>query len=65
MISAIMPSQRKPKLNSDKSSGVRWVSKGDDDMDTTKKHGVVEERRRLREAEKAEKVVHLICWGPN
>ncbi|KAK1260734.1 hypothetical protein QJS04_geneDACA021978 [Acorus gramineus] len=35
-------------------------------MEPAKKAGVADERmRRLREVEKAENVVNLICWGPS
>lgn len=60
----IMGSQRKSRSKPDKSSEVRCINSSTDDT-IINKVGVVEERRKQREAEKVEKVINLICWGPN
>ena len=65
MITAmIMGSQRNSRSKFGKSSEVRCVSSTENSM-MINKVGVVEERRKLREAEKVEKVINLVCWGPN
>lgn len=54
------PPQSKIRSDSDNSSQVRWFS---GTVEPMKKVNMAR-RRRLRNAEKAENVVHLICWGP-
>ncbi|KAK4793232.1 hypothetical protein SAY86_023667 [Trapa natans] len=57
--------QMKPasETSSGNTQQVRWVSSSGDGV---KKVGEkAEESRRLQEAEKAERVMHLICWGPH
>ncbi|KAK4577453.1 hypothetical protein RGQ29_027812 [Quercus rubra] len=54
------PPQSKIRSDSDNSSQIRWFSCT---VEPIKKVNVAG-KRRLREAEKAENVMHLICWGP-
>ncbi|KAE8075843.1 hypothetical protein FH972_014530 [Carpinus fangiana] len=54
------PPQSKFRSDSDNSSQVRRFS---GTLEPMKKVNMAR-RRRLRRAEKAENVVHLICWGP-
>ncbi|OWM78609.1 hypothetical protein CDL15_Pgr002780 [Punica granatum] len=66
MFGGFKPSKAKSgsesSINSSKQEQVRWVSNS---TETAKETEAAEEIRRLREAEKAEKVMHLICWGPH
>ncbi|OMO96344.1 hypothetical protein CCACVL1_04991 [Corchorus capsularis] len=43
-----------------KSSQIRWVSGS---REPVKQVGL-DDKQKLREAEKAENIMHLICWGP-
>ncbi|KAI6672884.1 hypothetical protein NL676_000790 [Syzygium grande] len=60
----IKPSQAKSNTESSasKPSQFRWVSGS---RDAAKTAAMMDESRRLREAEKADKVMHLMCWGPH
>ncbi|KAL3714840.1 hypothetical protein ACJRO7_006702 [Eucalyptus globulus] len=59
----IKPSQTKNNMESaGKPSQFRWVSGGGD---ATKTAAMMEKSRQLREAEKADKIMHLVCWGPH
>lgn len=60
MMAGSKPSQAVPRSDSGNSSKVSRVSSFKDLV----KMGDVDEQRRAREAEKAEKVMHLIFWGP-
>ena len=68
MISAIIVApQNKTRSESDRSSEVRSVSSSAGSTVETRNNHVneMEERRKLiREAEKLNKVMHLICLGP-
>ncbi|OMO98874.1 hypothetical protein COLO4_13655 [Corchorus olitorius] len=50
----------KPKSEGGKSSQIRWVS---GTREPVKQVGL-DDKQKLREAEKAENIMHLICWGP-
>ncbi|KAF7848227.1 hypothetical protein BT93_L2178 [Corymbia citriodora subsp. variegata] len=59
----IKPSQAKSNAESaGKPSQFRLVSGGGDAAKTA---ALMDEGRRLREAEKADKVMHLMFWGPH
>jgi hypothetical protein len=51
---------RAARPESENSTQFRWVSGAIEPM----KMGGVSEMLRVREAEKAENAMHLICWGP-
>ncbi|PKI35044.1 hypothetical protein CRG98_044559 [Punica granatum] len=63
MFGGFKPLQTKPgsESTSDTSQQARQVSYSGD---TAQESEAAEESRRLREAAKAEKVMHLICWEP-
>ena len=52
--------QDKPKSEDGKFSQVRWVS----DTKEPIKQVSLDDKQKLREAEKAENIMHLVCWGP-
>jgi hypothetical protein len=54
------PPQSKIRSDSDNSSQVRWFSGTVEPMKKVNMAG----KTRLRDAEKAENIMHLICWGP-
>ena len=69
LLRIIMPSQEgcmAPESDQGKSpeSGRRSPGTSFDTILMIKKE-VEERRRRVRKAEKVEKVMHLVCWGPN
>ncbi|XVF01899.1 hypothetical protein REPUB_Repub04eG0128700 [Reevesia pubescens] len=51
----------KPRSEPGKSSQVRWVS---DTREPVKQVGSLDDKQKLRKDEKAENIMHLICWGP-
>lgn len=65
VFSGFKPCQAKPSSESSSSNTqqVRCVSSSADNA--KKVGGAAEDIRRLQEAEKAEKIMHLICWGPH
>lgn len=64
MMAGINPSSLAgPRSESGKRSTGRWVSGAGDPA--KKVNVVVNEKRKIREAEKAETIMLLICWGPH
>ncbi|KAH7844357.1 hypothetical protein Vadar_027143 [Vaccinium darrowii] len=62
MMDGIKPSPARPRPESSKPVDIRRVLGATGEP---KKKVIVDEKlRRIREAEKAEKILHLICWGP-
>lgn len=52
-----------PSQSQDRANQVRWFSGAA--ADHPAKGPALNEKLKRRRAEKAENVVHLICWGPN
>ncbi|EOX99298.1 hypothetical protein QQP08_007982 [Theobroma cacao] len=50
----------KPRSEPGKSSQFGWVSRTKEPV----KQVGLDDKQKLREAEKAENIMHLICWGP-
>ncbi|KAK8627180.1 hypothetical protein V6N13_134801 [Hibiscus sabdariffa] len=46
------------------SSDVEWISVSGTDSRQAVKQDVLDDKQKLREAEKAENLMHLICFGP-
>lgn len=61
-MAGIKPSPARPRPESGKPVDIRRVLGAGESK--KKMISVDEKLRRVREAEKAEKVLHLICWGP-
>ncbi|XVE66259.1 hypothetical protein DITRI_Ditri08aG0066300 [Diplodiscus trichospermus] len=53
--------QAKPRSEPGKSTPVRCVSGTREPV----KQVSLDDKQKLREAEKAENIIHLICWGPS
>lgn len=61
MVAAVKPSQPKQPPESANKHEASWVS----GREAEAKKAGIDEKSRAKQAEKAEKIMHLVCWGPH